>query len=194
VKRSWAICLLLLLSTVLYAQHRNGSLHPLRKSMGFVPAKSAILTPQDTVRMLAIMVGFQKDAFDQTTGDGTFLTSGSSEQIDPPPHDSIYFNNKIQFVRNYFNRVSNGKLTVTGAVYGANKRIMLSKQMKFYSPSTITSDNKELADLAKESWLIADSLYPEIDFSKYNAFVIFHAGVGRDIEMVPNYTPFDIPS
>jgi M6 family metalloprotease-like protein len=162
--------------------------------MGFVPAKSAILTPQDTVRMLAIMVGFQKDAFDQTTGDGTFLTSGSSEQIDPPPHDSIYFNNKIQFVRNYFNRVSNGKLTVTGAVYGANKRIMLSKQMKFYSPSTITSDNKELADLAKESWLIADSLYPEIDFSKYNVFVVFHAGVGRDIEMVPNYTPFDIPS
>jgi hypothetical protein len=140
------------------------------------------------------MVEFQKDDFDQTTGDGTFLTSGSSAQIDPPPHDSLYFINKIQFVRNYFNRVSNGKLTVTGTVYGANRRITLSKQMKLYSPPTITNDNKELADLTKESWQISDSLYPEIDFSKYNVFVIFHAGVGRDIELVPNYTPFDIPS
>jgi hypothetical protein len=140
------------------------------------------------------MVEFKKDDFDQTTGDGTFQAAGSSEQIDPPPHDSLYFQNKIRFVENYFNKVSNGKLTITGSVYGKNRRITLSKPMKFYSPPTITTNNKELADLAKESWQIADSLYPEIDFSKYNAFVIFHAGVGRDIELVPNYTPFDIPS
>ena len=60
------------------------------------------------------------------------------------------------------------------------------------------TDNKDLAHLAKESWQIADSLYPEIDFSKYNAFVIFHAGVGRDLNLNSsigiNPTPFDIPS
>ena len=192
--RTWAMCILLLLSNVSYAQHRYTRSQPLRTYSGIAPAKSNFILSQDTVRILAIMVEFKKDDFDQTTGDGTFLVSGSSEQIDPPPHDSLYFQNKIQFVKNYFNRVSNGKLAITGNVYGKNRRITLSKPMKFYSPPTITTNNKELADLAKESWQIADSLYPEIDFSQYDAFVIFHAGVGRDIELVPDYTPFDIPS
>jgi len=194
VTRVLAICLLLLVSNFSFAQKRNALSHAMQKPMNSGQVQTNVITPQDTVRILVIMVEFQKDAFEQTTGDGTFQASGSSEQIDPPPHDSLYFQNKIQFVRNYFNRVSNGKLTITGNVYGKNERITLSKSMKFYSPPTITNDNKELADLAKESWQIADSLYPEIDFSKYNIFVIFHAGVGRDIELVPNYTPFDIPS
>ena len=194
VKRTFALCILLLLSNLSFAQIRIGGPQPLRQLSSFASAKSMMKTPQDTVRILALMVEFEKDNFEQTTGDGTFQASGSPEQIDPPPHDSLYFKNKIQFVENYFNRVSNGKLTVTGIVVGETRRITLSKPMKFYSPPTITSDNKELGDLAKESWQIADSLYPDIDFSKYNVFVIFHAGVGRDIELVPNYTPFDIPS
>lgn len=194
VTRVLAIYLLLLVSNFSFAQKRNTLSHAMQKRMNSRQVQTNVITPQDTVRILAIIVEFQKDTFEQTTGDGTFQASGSSEQIDPPPHDLLYFQNKIQFVRNYFDRVSNGKLTITGAVYGKNRHITLSKPMKFYSPPTITNDNKELADLAKESWQIADSLYPEIDFSKYNIFVIFHAGVGRDIELVPNYTPFDIPS
>ncbi|MCX6121327.1 MAG: T9SS type A sorting domain-containing protein [Ignavibacteriales bacterium] len=192
--RAWAMCMLLLISNYLVAQKRNEFSQPLRKLASVRQVHTTTITPRDTVRMLAIMVEFKKDAFEQTTGDGTFQTSGSSKQIDPPPHDSLYFQNKIQFVRNYFKRVSNGKLTLIGNVYGQNRRITLSKPMKFYSPPTFTNDNKELADLAQESWQIADSLYPEINFSQYNIFVIFHAGVGRDIELVPNYTPFDIPS
>jgi hypothetical protein len=70
--------------------------------------------------------------------------------------------------------------------------------MASYSPPTNTNDNRKLADLVNESWHKADSLYPEIDFSHYNAFVIFHAGAGRDIDLVGsigyNPTPFDIPS
>jgi hypothetical protein len=194
VTRVWILCMLLLMSNFLFAQNRQGFSQPLRKPLSSVTQQSNTIIPRDTVRILALMVEFEKDAFEQTTGDGKFQTSGSSAQIDPPPHDSLYFQNKIQFVGNYFNKVSNGKLTVTGTVYGQHRHITLSKPMKFYSPPTLTNNNKELADLAKESWKIADSLYPEIDFSKFNAFVIFHAGVGRDIELVPNMTPFDIPS
>ena len=52
--------------------------------------------------------------------------------------------------------------------------------------------------MAGESWHIADSLYPEINFQQYDAFVIFHAGVGRDLDLIStlgyNPTPYDIPS
>ncbi len=142
------------------------------------------------------MVEFQADNNDRTTGDGTFLIQGSQAQIDPPPHDSLYFRNKIRFVENYFRKVSDGKLTIIGDVLG--RRIVLSKPMLDYAPPTTRNDNKKLADLAAESWTKANTDYPGLSFSSYDLFVLFHAGVGRDIDMVSilanNPTPFDIPS
>ena len=197
VTRAWVICaLLFIISNSLFAKKQNVVLHSLHKHIGSARVRSNITTPQNTVRILAIMVEFEKDSNDQTTGDGTFQTTGSAAQIDPPPHDSLYFNNKIQFVENYFHSVSNGYLTITG--YVIPQKITLPGQMASYSPPTVGNDNQNLAALAQESWHIADSLYPEIDFSKYDAFVIFHAGVGRDIDLISslgyNPTPFDIPS
>ncbi len=199
--RAWAIFILLLISNLLFAQQRNGFPQAIRKIKNYAGSQSNIMTMRDTVRILAIMVEFQTDADDQTTGNGKLQeisTTATDTLIDPPPHDSLYFNNKIQFVENYFHKVSNGKLTITGAVYGDSKRITLSKQMKSYSPPTNSDDNSKLADLARESWQIADSLYPEINFQNYDAFVIFHAGTGRDLDLVGsigyNPTPYDIPS
>ena len=199
--RTWAMCVLLLMSNLLFAQKQHELSQPLRKFMNSSQVQSNIVISRDTVRILAIMVEFQIDADDQTTGNGklqSISTTATDTLIDPPPHDSLYFKNKIQFVENYFHKVSNGKLTVTGAIYGDSKRITLSKPMKSYSPPTNLNDNSKLADLARESWQIADSLYPEIDFRKYDAFVVFHAGTGRDLDLVSsigyNPTPYDIPS
>jgi hypothetical protein len=198
VVRAWAICVLLLTGSLLLAQKRPAFSYVFRETISSAQSKPFSLTRKDSVRILAIMVEFQKYNDSQTTGDGTFLVSGSSAQIDPPPHDSTYFKNKIRFVENYFRRVSNQKLTVTGVVYGQSKPITLTKPMRSYSPPTSTNDNRKLADLAIESWQIAHTLYPEIDFSEYDAFVIFHAGAGRDVDLVSslgyNPTPYDIPS
>jgi hypothetical protein len=170
--------------------------HLLREAMAPLQVPSAHSTPIDTIRILAIMVEFQKDNSEQTTGDGTFQLTGSPAQIDPPPHDSVYFKNKIRFVENYFRKVSHGKLTITGDVLG--QRVTLSKPMAEYSPPSIGNDNRKLVELATDSWEKADTLFPAINFSQYNVFVIFHAGVGRDIDLVSslggNPAPFDIPS
>ncbi len=152
--------------------------------------------PVQNIHILAVMVDFRTDNEEQTTGDGTFqMQSTAVPMIDPPPHDSIYFQNKVRFVENYFHKVSHGVLTVTGDVFGP---ITLSQRMSAYSPPTNSSDNRKLAELAAESWHKADSIYSGIDFSRYSAFVIFHAGSGRDIDLVSalgyNPTPFDIPS
>jgi M6 family metalloprotease-like protein len=185
-----------LLSSLSLAQTRIKVSHLLREAMAPLQVQSAQSAPIHTIRILAIMVEFQTDNNEQTTRDGTFQLTGSPAQIDPPPHDSAYFRNKIRFVENYFHKVSNGILTITGSV--VPQKIVLPNLMAAYSPPTTGTDNRKLADLAIESWHIADSLHPEIDFSKYDAFVIFHAGAGRDVDLVSlldyNPTPYDIPS
>jgi hypothetical protein len=168
----------------------------LSRSLGVVPVRS--LGSQDTVRVLAVMVDFQTDTDNQTTGTGHFQLDASAAQnkIDPPPHDSAYFSYKLLFLSNYFRKVSNGKLNVKGEVLG--RIVTLPKNMSAYSPAKDGRNDKPLATLVTESWRLADSLYPSVQFGKYDAFVIFHAGVGRDIDLVSvlgyDPAPFDIPS
>ena len=156
------------------------------------------LGSQDTVRVLALMVDFQTDADTLTTGAGHFQLDGSAwpNAIDPAPHDSAYFAYKLLFLSNYFRKVSNGKLNIKGEVLG--RVVTLPKAMSKYSPPKDGSDNKPLADLVTESWRRADSLYPLLQFGKYDAFVVFHAGIGRDIDVVSllgyDPAPYDIPS
>jgi hypothetical protein len=185
-----------LLSSLSFAQTRIKVSHLLREAMAPLQVQSVQSTPIDTIRILAIMVEFQMDNNEQTTGDGTFQLTGSPAQIDPPPHDSAYFRNKIRFIENYFHKVSNGILTITGSVIP--QKIVLPKLMEAYSPPTTGTDNRKLAELAVESWTKTNTDYPGISFSRYNVFVIFHAGAGRDIDLLSslgyNPTPYDIPS
>ncbi len=151
----------------------------------------------DTLRILGVRVAFQADHDNQTTGDGRFLLQADdSWGIDPPPHDDGYFRAKFDFVRSYFETVSGGRLTILGTVL--DSVVTLSGVMASYAPSTIGTDNAPLARLANEAWQKADSLLPGFDFGRYDLFVVFHAGAGRDIDLVSilgyNPTPFDIPS
>ncbi|MFH0991771.1 MAG: T9SS type A sorting domain-containing protein [bacterium] len=155
------------------------------------------MASQDTISVLAVMVDFQADTDTMTTGNGKFQLSATSVPlIDPPPHDSSYFSDKLRFLTNYFRKVSNGKVNIKSEVFG--KVITLPQKMSSYSPPKDGSNEKLLADFVVASWRIADSLFPQIQFSKYQAFVLFHAGVGRDFDLVSllgsDPTPFDIPS
>jgi hypothetical protein len=199
---------LILLSAAAIAQVRptksgNGLVAPMaleraRLSQSDAKPFAVRLGTSDTVRILALMVDFQTNASSLTNGDGRFQLDPASSQniIDPPPHDSAYFAAKLQFLSNYFRKVSNGKVNIKGDVIG--RVVTLSKSMTKYSPAKDGTNDKPLADLVTEAWRTADSLYPAIQFGTYDAFVIFHAGVGRDINLVPTLgydpAPYDIPS
>lgn len=148
----------------------------------------------DTLRVLALMVEFQTDNDSRTSGDGRFqLHSTTARMSDPPPHDSLYFIYKLRFLENYFRKVSNGQLIIRGDVLG---RITLPKVMSQYAPDG--TNLKGLADLVVESWAKADSTFSTFPFASYDAFIVFHAGVGRDINLVSllgyDPTPYDLPS
>jgi len=151
----------------------------------------------ETLRVLVAMVEFQSDNEPRTTGDGRFdLSVTSRVEIDPPPHHRSYVQNHMLFVENYFRKSSDGKLIVKSTVLDSTYR--LSHPMAFYSPSRTSQNNYELGLLTQETWHTVDSLTPGVNFQAYEAFMILHAGVGRDVDLSSQLGydpgPFDIPS
>jgi hypothetical protein len=153
-------------------------------------------TQAEVVRILAIMVEFQPDNTTLTSGDGHFdRTDGIDPIIDAPPRNRQYFRDHLTFVENYFRRTSKGKVTIATTILDST--VTVSRQMQEYAPPR-TGSTIAVGNLAREAWHLADSLNPLLDFSAYDCFVILHAGVGRDIDLVSllgyDPTPYDIPS
>jgi hypothetical protein len=179
--------------------------HPLRfGTENKVYSPKHYFTQPDTIKIVAILVEFQEDDNPLTTGNGKFDLSnkyynpstGRDTVIDSPPYDSSYFADHLEFMRNYFYKSSKGKLNISYDLFG--QVITLPKKMEEYSPQRNES-NIKIGNLYQDAWAIADSF---IDFSGYDknktAFVIFHAGTGRDVNLAGIFgfdpTPFDIPS
>ena len=140
------------------------------------------------------MVQFQTDEDSLTSGNGHFdLSNGTG--LDAPPHDKTYFENHLLFLKNYFYKVSGGKMNINYTVL--DSVITLPHTMRYYSPPD-SGSNSALGLLYEQSWQEADSIYPDFDFANYQCFVIFHAGSGRDINFTQTvgYDPFpyNIPS
>jgi len=140
---------------------------------------------QDTVKILAVMVNFQDDKDATTFGNGKFGSIYSKDYgtkiLDPLPHNKEYFESHLIFVKNYLNKVSKGKRVITYTVLPDT--FSVSKTMRNYSPPSNSNNFTPLADFASEAWTKADHLYPGFNFSNYNLFAVFHAGVGRDISL-----------
>ena len=136
----------------------------------------------ETLNVYAIRVQFKQDNNSQTTGDGRFDVSNNyPDSVDAPPHDSLYFINKLEFLKNYYYKSSKGKLIVNYILLPTVRN--LSNEMEVYSPRR--SENlQRMGNLFYDVWRSADSTY---DFSGINpdnsAFIIFHAGVGRDVDL-----------
>ena len=154
-----------------------------------------LLNSSDTLRILAVMVEFQQDNDPTTFGNGKFGSIFSKEYgnsiIDPLPFNKNYFENHLKFAQNYYFKASNQNVNIKYDVLP--EVITVSKTMRNYSPEVQSSDLSNVANLAQEVWQSADQL--NYDFSKYDLFAIFHAGVGRDISLPGSIgNERDIPS
>jgi M6 family metalloprotease-like protein len=175
----------------LSAQSFVGKLNPYPSTV----EKSALA--DDTLKILAIMVNFQQDADGTTSGNGKFGTIYSqnygNDILDPLPHDKNYFESHLHFVQNYFAKVSKGKLNIEYNVLPDT--FSVTDRMRNYSPDPGSDDFTPIADFSVEAWTKADELYPGFNFSEYDVFLIFHAGVGRDISLPGSIgNERDIPS
>ena len=151
------------------------------------------------INIIAIRVEFPEDSIDTAHGSGLFeLARDTSVSIDPPPHNRLYFEDHLEALKRYYYKVSDGKVNITYKVFpeGLDDSYKLPNVMKYYNPNTTNEElNLRLCELLRDSFLEADK-DAVIDFSGYNGFMVFHAGVGADFSVNPYYDPYpnDIPS
>lgn len=146
----------------------------------------SVISLGDSLNILAVLVDFPEDKDDATFGNGKFGSIYSKDYgitiLDPLPHNGEYFEDHLTFAKNYFTKVSKEKFSVSYTVLG--DILTVSKTMRNYTPPiNDQSDLSPLADFTEEVWNLADAHYTNIDFSNYDLFVIFHAGVGKDVSL-----------
>ncbi|HSD64028.1 MAG TPA: T9SS type A sorting domain-containing protein [Ignavibacteriaceae bacterium] len=163
----------------LSAQTFVGKLNP------FPSSEPAKITSGDTLKILAVMVNFMQDRDGTTFGNGKFGSIYTKDYgtsiLDPLPHDKTYFVSHLEFVKNYFEKVSGGIVNITFTVLPDT--FSVSQTMRNYSPANNSDDFTPIANFSREVWKKADSLNPGFNFADYDVFTIFHAGVGRDISL-----------
>ncbi len=147
------------------------------------PNSQNSMTNVDELNILAVMVEFQEDNDGNTFGNGKFGSIYSqdygSDILDPLPHNAEYFSSHLEFAQNYFTKVSDGNMNINYDVLPSV--VTVSEIMREYSPEPGSDDLINIADFAKEVWELADQSFSNIQFSDYDMFIIFHAGVGREI-------------
>ncbi|MEM1272123.1 MAG: hypothetical protein AAGI08_18910, partial [Bacteroidota bacterium] len=157
------------------------------------------------VDVVALRVEFQADTTRFTTGTGRFdeeIYGGLEATIDPLPHDAGYFEAHLRYLEGYVDRVSGGQTVVR--THLVPEIIEVSEVMGAYAPTGPNSESDEetakLARLVEEAWALADqqSSFETAGFDPATTFfVLFHAGAGRDVELIGttlDKTPEDIPS
>jgi hypothetical protein len=155
--------------------------------------------------LVALRVEFAPDTSGFTTGDGTFsgLSLPIEPKVDPLPHDAAYFEAHLAFLEHYIRTASAGRTKVV--THLIPEVVRLDNPMATYSPIGVDSDSKsersKLANLIRDAWTKADvesTFDPVRLLHRGNiAFILFHAGVGRDVELVGttlDKTPQDLPS
>src|SRR5438105_15364648 len=200
-----AVLILSVSSGFIYAQNKyiTGSEITMSHTINYFPQKNNtnriplfLSAVPDTLNVYAIMVQFPEATNPNVTGNGRFdVSSNYPDTVDAPPHDSAYFAAHLEFLKNYYYKASKGKLVVNYHILG-NVRTM-PQTLDNYAPRTGENLHR-LGSLFYDAWTSADSV---IDFSSINpvnsAFIIFHAGVGKDIDLISQgifQGALDIPS
>lgn len=158
----------------------------------------------DHLKVIGVMVEFKADTNRFTSGNGTFgpgsipYLDNPGTNIDPLPHNQSYFEAHLEFSKNYFETVSDEHFSLDFQVLP--EVFTLSQPMATYSPTGQNPDLSTMAKFVHDVWTLvgqSGEISTAFDENDNIAFVIFHAGVGRDIELIGtnlNKTPQDLPS
>lgn len=157
----------------------------------------------DTVKVLVLRVDFQEDSTPLTTGNGKFNYQGNGEPeynqdgthnlYYDPPHDSLYFDHQMEAMRNYFWNDTKGRLWVDYYIYplGDSAAYTVPHKMTYYgNPYDIVHG---LFYLLRDAVYVADrDTVSNIDFSEYDAIILFHAGSMWQTDY--GDSPYDLPA
>ncbi len=170
--------------------------------VGLVATISAEIN--EPIRICAIRVSFAQDDNESTTGDGQFLMENQGIEcgkytIDTAPHDKDYFRSQFVALDAYMQSVSYGKFGINleeSDIFPSENDIsfQLSKTMRYYNPfDEYDIQEERLTELFRDALVVSNN--EVIDYSLYDLFIVFHAGIGQDFSLpFLDPTPEDIPS
>jgi M6 family metalloprotease-like protein len=176
------------------------------------PYQSTRAKGVDTIRVAAIRVEFLEDTTSLTTGNGRFNLTGSGSICDTiydttmvgtdtlidttlsrnlsydPPHDLTYFNRLMEFLHNYYYKVSYGQLWIEWEIlpYVGDSGYILPHKMTYYGD--LQNFTLGFFKLLRDAVEVADY---EVDFSDFDQIVIFHAGSGWQTDVLGD-SPYDL--
>lgn len=122
-----------------------------------------------------------------TPADSAAYFDSAGHWIDPPPHDSNYFDAHMRALRQYWHTVSEGRIDLAWDIYppSGTGTYQLPRPMSYYGRCDFAEVVDGLTDYFLDCIHLADSAHltisghPDIDFSQYDAIFLFHAGADR---------------
>jgi hypothetical protein len=150
-------------------------------------------------RVAVILAEFQPDNDPQTTGNGLF---GDLPFFEPHPDSAsaaegkvvvdstlngrskIYYQRHMIWMAQYFDAVSGGEFTIEepDTITDITAIVRLSKEMGYYGDNNVFGLRQ--TEFVRDAIVAADTL-TDIDFSLYDAVMVFHAGVGEESDFGP---------
>ncbi len=165
--------------------------------------KWTVGAPQATLRVLGIRVEFPFEETDDptTTGRGRFdlrdttaFFDSAGHNFDSSPHNRRYFETHLRALDQYWNVVSNGKISLERAVYpiAEDSAYRVPQSTAFYGHQR-DGDSGLVFGLRQfiHDAATAASADPAIRFADYDAVIFFHAGTSRQFDVL-NDSPNDL--
>ena len=163
---------------------------PLQREKPWSLPTTALAAEFDTtIHILVLRFNFQYETTDDpnTTGRGHINLStdtlgffdSTGHYIDPPPHNSVYFDAHMTALRRYYETVSEGKLSLSWDIWppGEDSAYELPQPMSHYGRCDSVIIGLEY--YFQDCIAVADSVSPEIHFANYQSIFLFHAGADR---------------
>lgn len=165
------------------------------------------------LNILVLKAEFVEDDDTLSTGNGKMDLIGFGSPEDglfyDPPHTKKYFERQMQFLHNYYKANSFGKCNINWTVKPdrPTDSYQLPHKMSYYSGfdhieviggeqfvffNTYAMEMGMVRIVADA--IAAADLDETVDFSDYDAIVVFHAGSMLQVSIYPFYRLFDIPS
>ena len=180
-----------------------------RSSQWSLPLQALPIDYDTTIHCLVLRYNFQYEETDDpnTTGRGRMdlsrpLDTLSDEEyvareghiIDPPPHDSLYFDAHMRALARFWEFVSEGRVHLTWDIYPPFRDSVytLPQPMNHYGRCDFSEVVEGLEYFFIDCLQLADTahlLHPgdearwDIDFGDYQAFFMFHAGSDRQSDI-----------
>jgi len=171
---------------------------PLERSKPGALPTMALADALDTIHVLVMKFEFQYEEVDDpnTTGrglmnmthivDSVAYYDSLGHWVDPPPHNNDYYTSHMKALSAYYETVSQGRITLTWDIWPktSDSAYQLPREMNYYGPcySGLPSDVAfdtivwGLEQYFLDCFEVADEASPDLEFSDYDSYFLFHAG------------------